>query len=73
MKEDTDLEMIAKQLCRNLSTNLTSPIGKLSQHLKDDLIRVLNIDDYCIDKSIIVSCFLFNVNVSFITKCVLIS
>lgn len=72
LKNDTELEFISKHMCRMISNNLCESNNKLSQYLKDDLERVLSIDENWTDKSIIVSYVLMDVNVSFIESCVLI-
>lgn len=51
-------------LCKNMSNHL----NYLNQDFKNDLERVINDEENWVDKSIILSCVLNNIDVSFITK-----
>ncbi|VVC32677.1 Hypothetical protein CINCED_3A006375 [Cinara cedri] len=81
LKPDPDLELLSKNLCRLLIKNMVLPKTddeihnknllkkpKLNQYLKDDLERVLNTQDCWIDKSIIGSYILIDLESTYIME-----
>lgn len=63
LKLDDDLETKSLSLCKCLSSNLG--VHKQKLNLKDDFETVLKCEEDWLDKSIVISYFLSNIDVSF--------